>query len=136
MAGSLMSKGLVDAVVVGADRVTANGDTANKIGTYALAVLCRYHGIPFYVAAPTTTLDSNLPDGNSIVIEERSPTEITHFRGEPVTPDGISVWNPAFDVTPYNLIDGIVTEFGVLRRESDTAPFDIGGFLKQHEKKD
>eukprot|EP01102_Stenamoeba_stenopodia_P003740 TRINITY_DN13895_c0_g1_i1.p1 TRINITY_DN13895_c0_g1~~TRINITY_DN13895_c0_g1_i1.p1 ORF type:complete len:393 (+),score=116.24 TRINITY_DN13895_c0_g1_i1:76-1179(+) len=131
MAGFLMQKGKVDAVVVGADRVAANGDTANKIGTYALAVLCKHHGIPFYVAAPTTTLDANLPDGSHIVIEERPPKELTHVAGVQLAPDGIGVWNPAFDVTPHHLIAGIFTERGVITKPDEKSPFDIPSFLKQ-----
>ncbi|KAL5995131.1 Isopentenyl-diphosphate delta-isomerase 2 [Asimina triloba] len=112
-AAALMKAGRVNAVVVGADRVAANGDTANKIGTYSLAVCASYHGVPFYVAAPATSIDLSLPSGEQIVIEERSPKELLHSRGglgEQVAASGISVWNPAFDVTPANLITAIITE--------------------------
>ncbi|NXW26000.1 MTNA isomerase, partial [Circaetus pectoralis] len=104
----------VQAVVVGADRVAANGDTANKIGTYQLAVAARHHGIPFYVAAPTSSCDPALPGSADIPIEERPGRELTHFQGLCLAPPGIDVWNPAFDVTPHDLITGgIVTEWGV-----------------------
>ncbi len=104
-AAALMASGGVDAVVVGADRVAANGDTANKIGTYALAVSARHHGVPFYVAAPRTTLDARTPNGAAIHIEQRPAEEMTHARdGTRVTPHGIDVWNPCFDVTPAALI--------------------------------
>ena len=115
MAGHVMKSGKVDAVVVGADRIAANGDTANKIGTYMVAVLAREHNIPFYVAAPLTTLDLSLKTGQEIPIEERDPTEITHIKDHQLAPDGISVHNPAFDVTPNNLIAAIITDKGVAR---------------------
>jgi methylthioribose-1-phosphate isomerase len=115
MAGFLMQRGNVDGVIVGADRIAANGDTANKIGTYALAVLARAHGIPFYVAAPLSTMDTALPDGGAIPIEERNPAEVTRFGGVRTAPEGIAVWNPAFDVTPHALITAIITEAGVIR---------------------
>jgi methylthioribose-1-phosphate isomerase len=118
MAGSLMRSGRVNFVVVGADRIAANGDTANKIGTYSVAVLAREHGIPFYVAAPLSTIDLKTPDGSQIPIEERQPKEVTHIKGAQVAPDGVLVWNPAFDVTPHHLIAGIITERGICR-----APF-------------
>ncbi|WP_425615140.1 S-methyl-5-thioribose-1-phosphate isomerase [Anatilimnocola sp. NA78] len=114
MAGQVMREGKVQAVVVGADRITANGDTANKIGTYSVAVLAHAHGIPFYVAAPTTTFDLTLPTGDLIPIEQRASTEITHGFGRQTAPDGINVYNPAFDVTPARLIRGIITERGVI----------------------
>jgi methylthioribose-1-phosphate isomerase len=119
MAGALMRAGDIDAVVVGADRIVLNGDTANKIGTYTMAVLARHHGIPFYVAAPRTTLDLSLADGASIPIEERSAREVTEVRGVAIAPTGISVRHPAFDVTPGELITAIVTEVGVAQ-----APYD------------
>ena len=106
MAGSLMRQGKVDLVVVGADRIAANGDTANKIGTYSVAVLAREHGIPFYVAAPLSTIDLGTPDGAHIPIEERNAREVTHAGGSQLVPDGALVWNPAFDVTPHPLIAG------------------------------
>jgi len=120
-AGSLMKNGEVDVVVVGADRVAANGDTANKVGTYPLAVLAARHGIPFYVAAPTSSIDLATPDGDGIVIEERPADEVLLIRGVSIAPAGTPVRNPAFDVTPAELIGGIVTEDGVVR-----APFGPG----------
>ncbi len=114
-AGYLMSKGEVDFVVVGADRVANNGDTANKIGTFSLAVLCHHHGIPFYIAAPTTTIDLATPDGSHIPIEERPAKEVLEVFGRPIAPTGIKVRNPSFDVTPGTLIAGIITERGVAR---------------------
>jgi len=116
MAGALMMKGKIDLVLVGADRIASNGDTANKIGTYGVAVLSRWHGIPFYVAAPTSTLDLTLASGSDIPIEERDVGEVTHFQGVPVAPKGIRAFNPAFDVTPGSLIDGIITEKGIVRK--------------------
>ena len=115
MAGALMSQGRVNFVVVGADRIAANGDTANKIGTYGVAVLAREHEIPFYVAAPLSTIDLRTPDGAHIPIEERSAREVTHVAGSQLAPDGARVWNPAFDVTPHAFIAGIITERGILR---------------------
>jgi methylthioribose-1-phosphate isomerase len=112
-AGAAMSAGLVDAVVVGCDRVAANGDTANKIGTYQLAVLARHHGIPFVVAGPRTSFDAATRDGAAIVIEERAADEVRGFGGSPVAPADIDVWNPAFDVTPASLIDAFITDAGV-----------------------
>ena len=114
MAGHLMSKGEVDVVVVGADRIAANGDVANKIGTYALAVLAKRHGIPFYVAAPLSTFDPKIPDGSHIPIEERPATEVTGYGDKRWAPEGVSVRNPAFDVTPAELITGIICERGVV----------------------
>jgi methylthioribose-1-phosphate isomerase len=115
MTGALMRQGKVDLVVVGADRIAANGDTANKIGTYGVAVLAREHQIPFYVAAPLSTVDLATPDGDHIPIEERAAKEVTHVAGAQLTPDGALVWNPAFDVTPHRLIAGIITERGIFR---------------------
>jgi methylthioribose-1-phosphate isomerase len=115
MAGSLMRSGRVNFVVVGADRIAANGDTANKIGTYPVAVLAREHGIPFYVAAPLSTIDLKTADGSQIPIEERQAKEVTHYKGAQLAPDGALVWNPAFDVTPHHLIAGIITERGICR---------------------
>ena len=114
MAGFFMSKGEITCCVVGADRIAANGDTANKIGTYGVAVLAKEHGIPFYVAAPTSTLDLSLPDGTLIPIEERPATEVTHIRGLPIAPDEVAVRNPSFDVTPARYIAAIITEKGVV----------------------
>ncbi|MBA3876399.1 MAG: S-methyl-5-thioribose-1-phosphate isomerase [Anaerolinea sp.] len=113
-AASLMAAGRVDAILVGADRVAANGDVANKVGTYPLAVLAARHGIPFYVCAPISSVDLDTADGAAIPIEERAPDEVTQVRGRRIAPDGTAVWNPAFDVTPAQLITVIVTEEGVL----------------------
>jgi methylthioribose-1-phosphate isomerase len=115
MAASLMRSGRIQAVVVGADRIAANGDTANKIGTYNVAILAKEHGIPFYVAAPWSTIDLTTPTGDSIPIEERPATEVTHHGGKQLTPNGVGICNPAFDVTPAKYIAAIVTERGVLR---------------------
>ncbi len=114
-AGALMARGLVDVVITGADRVAANGDTANKIGTYPLAVLSHRHGIPFYVALPTSTIDPEIPDGETIPVEERHPDEITNVYGMQMAPEGAAAKNFAFDVTPHELICAIITETGVLR---------------------
>lgn len=113
MAGYSMKLGKVDCVIVGADRIASNGDTANKIGTYSLSVLARENSIPFYVAAPVSTIDYRLKSGDEIPIEERSPEEITHIKGIQIAPSGIDVFNPAFDVTPGSYITGIITEKGV-----------------------
>ena len=114
MAAQVMKEGKVRSVVVGADRIAANGDTANKIGTYGVALLAKAHGIPFYVAAPSSTFDLDTPDGSAIPIEQRDPREITHGFGSATAPEGIDVYNPAFDVTPAPLIAGIITEKGVI----------------------
>ena len=118
MSAHLMSKGRIQAVIVGADRIAANGDTANKIGTYGVAILAREHGIPFYVAAPWATIDMATAHGDLIPIEQRDRREVTHSNGRQMTPDGVGIENPAFDVTPAKYITGIITERGVL-----TAPF-------------
>jgi methylthioribose-1-phosphate isomerase len=115
MAGHMMKQGKVDSVVVGADRIAANGDAANKIGTYMVAVLARKHDIPFYVAAPLTTLDLSIPTGEEIPIEERDAREVTHIRDQQLAPEGVPVHNPAFDVTPHDLITAIITDRGVAR---------------------
>jgi methylthioribose-1-phosphate isomerase len=115
MAGHVMKQGKVDCVVVGADRIASNGDTANKIGTYMVAVLARQHGIPFYVAAPVSTVDLSIPDGEHIPIEERAEREVTHLREHQLTPDGVPAHNPAFDVTPHELVAAIITDRGVAR---------------------
>jgi len=115
MAGAMMRQGKIDAVIVGADRIAANGDVANKIGTYTVAVLAREHGIPFYVAAPISTVDLNTPDGSKIPIEQRDLTEVTHLAGKQIAPDGVQVENPAFDVTPNKYVTAIITERGVAR---------------------
>src|SRR2546429_1108572 len=127
MAGSLMRQGGVNFIVVGADRIAANGDTANKIGTYSVAVLAREHHIPFYVAAPLSTIDLNTPDGSRIPIEERNAREVTHVAGTQVAAAGALIWNPAFDVTPHPFVGGIITERGIFRppyTESLRAAFD------------
>lgn len=126
MAASLMRGGKIQAVVVGADRIAANGDTANKIGTYSVAILAKEHGIPFYVAAPWSTIDMATPTGDAIPIEERPAVEVTHHGGKQLTPRGVGICNPAFDVTPAKYVTAIVTERGVLR-----APY--AGSLKQYE---
>jgi methylthioribose-1-phosphate isomerase len=115
MAAYTMQQGQVDCVIVGADRVVANGDIANKIGTYGLAVLAQAHGIPFYVAAPTSTIDLTLPDGSHIPIEQRSSREVTHMAGIAIAPAGVQAAHPAFDITPAHLISAIITERGVLQ---------------------
>jgi len=118
-AGGLLRSGRVDAVIVGADRVARNGDVANKVGTYPLAVLAHAHGVPFYVAAPYSTYDPETPDGEGIVVEMRDGAEITACGGGAVAPDGIPAWNPAFDVTPATLVTALITERGVLRPPSE-----------------
>jgi methylthioribose-1-phosphate isomerase len=115
MAGYLMRRGEIDCVIVGADRIAANGDVANKIGTYQVAVLAKENGLPFYVAAPLSTVDLATPNGDVIVIEERSPDEVTNFAGTRTAPAGIAVRNPAFDVTPARYVSAIITERGVVR---------------------
>ena len=115
MAGAMMRQGKIQAIVVGADRIAANGDVANKIGTYSVAVLAKEHGIPFYVAAPISTVDLATPDGSKIPIEQRNAKEVTHIGGRQMVPDGVSVENPAFDVTPAKYVNAIVTERGIAR---------------------
>jgi len=115
MAGWVMKKGMVQAVIVGADRVTLNGDVANKIGTYSVAVLAKEHGIPFYVAAPTSTFDFAMNNGDDIPIEERDAAEVVNFGGIRTAPENVDVFNPAFDVTPHHLISAIITEYGILK---------------------
>ncbi len=109
-----MSKGEIDCVIVGADRIAANGDVANKIGTYTVAILAKEHNIPFYVAAPVSTIDLSLSDGSQIPIEERDSREITHIKDIQLAPEGINVFNPAFDITPQRLVTAIITEHGVV----------------------
>ena len=116
--GLLMRRGEVDVVLVGCDRVAGNGDVANKIGTYNLALAARAHGVPFYICAPSSSIDITTVDGDAITIEERPEDEITHFRGEPICAFGVRAWNPAFDITPAHLITGLITEFGVIRSPS------------------
>ncbi len=115
MAGAMMRQGKIGAVIVGADRIAANGDVANKIGTYTVAVLAKEHGIPFYVAAPWSTIDMETPDGSKIPIEQRSSREVTHFGGKQIAPNGVKVENPAFDVTPNQYVTAIITERGVAK---------------------
>ena len=112
-AGMLMRQGRIGCVITGADRIAANGDTANKIGTYSLAVLAKENGIPFYVAAPTSTIDLSLPDGDGIEIEERAPEEVTRYGGVATAPEGVAALNPAFDVTPHRYVSAIITERGI-----------------------
>ena len=113
MAGAMMKQGKIGAIVVGADRIAANGDVANKIGTYTVAILAKEHGIPFYVAAPISTVDLACPDGSRIPIEQRNPKEVTHIAGKQMVPDGVEVENPAFDVTPAKYVAAIITEKGI-----------------------
>ncbi len=115
MCSYFMSKGMIDMVVVGADRIAANGDTANKIGTYTVAIAAKYHNVPFYIAAPLSTIDTSIASGKEIPIEERSHEEVTHINGDWVCAKDVNVINPGFDVTPNELISGIITEVGVLR---------------------
>ncbi len=121
MAGAMMSQGKIGAIVVGADRIAANGDVANKIGTYTVAVLAKEHGIPFYVAAPISTVDLETPDGSKIPIEQRNPKEVTHIAGKQMVPDGVEIENPAFDVTPAKYVAAIITERGVARAPYTTS---------------
>ena len=115
MCSYFMSKGMIDMVVVGADRIAANGDTANKIGTYTVAIAAKYHNVPFYVAAPLSTIDISIATGKEIPIEERSHEEVTHINGKRICAEGVNIINPGFDVTPHELIAGIITEKGILR---------------------
>jgi methylthioribose-1-phosphate isomerase len=115
MAGAMMNQGKIGAIVVGADRIAANGDVANKIGTYSVAVLAQAHGIPFYVAAPISTVDLETSDGSKIPIEQRHSSEVTHIAGKSIAPDGVGVENPAFDVTPAKYVTAIITERGIAR---------------------
>lgn len=114
MCSYFMSKGMIDMVVVGADRIAANGDTANKIGTYTVAIAAKYHNIPFYIAAPLSTIDTSIQSGAEIPIEERSHDEVTHINGKTICAEGVNIINPGFDVTPNELITGIITEVGIL----------------------
>ena len=115
MCSYFMSKGMIDMVVVGADRIAANGDTANKIGTYTVAIAAKYHNVPFYIAAPLSTIDTSIKSGKEIPIEERSHEEVTHINGKRICAEGVNIINPGFDVTPHELIAGIITEVGILR---------------------
>ncbi|MFQ5914111.1 MAG: S-methyl-5-thioribose-1-phosphate isomerase [Nitrospinota bacterium] len=121
-AGYCMKRGRVDCVVVGADRIARNGDVANKIGTYSLAVLARENGVPFFVAAPISTIDFSLESGDAIPIEERSPEEVTHLGGRRIAPEGVGVFNPAFDITPASLVEAIITERGIVRPSRGETP--------------
>lgn len=134
MAGWAMKKGLIDAVIVGADRIAANGDAANKIGTYSVAVLAKEHQIPFYVAAPVSTFDFSMESGAQIPIEERKKEEVTSVFGTPVAPQGVDVFNPAFDVTPHALVCGIITEYGVLRPDYVRAIQVLQEQIKENEQ--
>jgi methylthioribose-1-phosphate isomerase len=136
MAGPLMRDGKLDMVVVGADRIAANGDFANKIGTYTVAMMAKAHNVPFYVAAPLSTIDLATADGAAIPIEQRNAKEVTHLGPTRLAPEGASVWNPAFDVTPHHLVAGIITEKGVARApfsESLKALFEAGTHEMHHE---
>ena len=127
MCSYFMKKGMIDMVCVGADRIAANGDSANKIGTYTVAICAKYHNIPFYVAAPLSTIDTSIKTGDEIVIEERSHDEVTTINGKKICADGVNIINPGFDVTPHDLISGIITEKGILRpdyRESIAKAFE------------
>ncbi|SEH10398.1 S-methyl-5-thioribose-1-phosphate isomerase [Thermoleophilum album] len=133
-AATACARGLVDCVFVGADRIARNGDVANKIGTYMLAVLARHHGIPFYVAAPLSTFDPATPDGRSIPIEERAPAEVSEFAGQAIAPARTKVWNPAFDITPAALVSAIVCERGVLRPPLATAIARVAGSAERSRR--
>jgi methylthioribose-1-phosphate isomerase len=126
MAGAMMKQGKINAVVVGADRIAANGDVANKIGTYSVAILANAHDIPFYVAAPWSTVDLATPNGDHIPIEQRAAREITHIGGKQVTPDGVGVENPAFDVTPHRYVGAIITERGIAKAPYSESLADLG----------
>ena len=130
MAGAMMKQGKIGAVVVGADRIAANGDVANKIGTYTVAVLAKEHGIPFYVAAPLSTVDLACPDGSQIPIEQRNAREVTHIAGKQMVPDGVSVENPAFDVTPAKYVAAIITEKGVARAPYEKSLRELAAIIK------
>jgi len=132
MAGAMMRLGKIDAVIVGADRIAANGDVANKIGTYTVAVLAREHGIPFYVAAPISTIDLNTADGSMIPIEQRASTEMTHLAGKQIAPDAVRVENPAFDVTPSKYVTAIITERGVARAPFQESLAELEQFLSSY----
>ena len=127
MSGAMMRQGKIGAVIVGADRIAANGDVANKIGTYTVAVLAKEHEIPFYVAAPISTIDLETPDGSKIPIEQRNPAEVTHIAGKAITPAGVEIENPAFDVTPAKYVTAIVTERGIARTPYEQSLKDLVG---------
>jgi methylthioribose-1-phosphate isomerase len=132
MSGAIMRQGKIGAVIVGADRIAANGDVANKIGTYTVAVLAKEHNIPFYVAAPISTVDLETPDGSKIPIEQRSAAEVTHIAGKAIAPEGVQVENPAFDVTPAKYITAIVTERGIARAPYDQSLAKLARDESQH----
>ncbi len=121
MCSYFMKKGMIDMVVVGADRIAANGDTANKIGTYTVAIAAKYHNVPFYIAAPLSTIDTRIKTGDEIPIEERSHEEVTHINGKRICAEGVNIINPGFDVTPNELISGIITEVGILKPDFKTS---------------
>ena len=121
MCSYFMSKGMINMVVVGADRIAANGDTANKIGTYTVAIAAKYHNVPFYIAAPLSTIDTSIKSGKEIPIEERSQEEVTHINGDWICAEGVNIINPGFDVTPNELITGIITEKGILKPNFETS---------------
>jgi methylthioribose-1-phosphate isomerase len=132
MAGALMQQGKIGAIVVGADRIAANGDVANKIGTYTVAVLAKENGIPFYVAAPISTVDLATPDGSKIPIEQRNAREVTHIAGKQLTPDGVHIENPAFDVTPAKYVAAIITERGIARAPYENSLRDLAAEIPKH----
>ena len=132
MAGVMMQQGKIRAIVVGADRIAANGDVANKIGTYTVAVLAKEHGIPFYVAAPISTVDLATPDGSKIPIEQRNAREVTHIAGKQMTPDGVEIENPAFDVTPAKYVTAIITERGIARAPYENSLRDLAAEIPKH----
>eukprot|EP00290_Baffinella_frigidus_P024307 CAMPEP_0180257730 /NCGR_PEP_ID=MMETSP0987-20121128/42011_1 /TAXON_ID=697907 /ORGANISM="non described non described, Strain CCMP2293" /LENGTH=363 /DNA_ID=CAMNT_0022227127 /DNA_START=58 /DNA_END=1150 /DNA_ORIENTATION=+ len=134
MASYLMASKGLDAVVVGADRVVANGDTANKIGTYQLAIVAKHHGAGFYVAVPFTSIDLKTPTGADIHIEQRPGEELTSINGQRIAAEGIGVWNPCFDVTPAALIDGLITEHGIITKAPGTDFFDVAAFVNKHRQ--
>jgi methylthioribose-1-phosphate isomerase len=135
MAGVMMQQGKIGAIVVGADRIAANGDVANKVGTYTVAILAKEHGIPFYVAAPISTVDLATPDGSKIPIEQRNPREVTHIAGKQMTPDGVEIENPAFDVTPAKYVTAIITERGVARAPYDESLRELARQVQSVEKR-
>lgn len=125
MCSYFMKKGMIDMVVVGADRIAANGDTANKIGTYTVAISAKYHNVPFYIAAPLSTIDTRIKTGDEIKIEERDHEEVTHINGKRICAEGVNIINPGFDVTPNELISGIITEYGILRPDYNKSISDV-----------
>jgi methylthioribose-1-phosphate isomerase len=131
MAGVMMQQGKIGAIVVGADRIAANGDVANKVGTYTVAVMAKEHGIPFYVAAPISTVDLDTPDGSKIPIEQRNAREVTHIGGRQMTPDGVGIENPAFDVTPARYVAAIITERGIARAPYEESLRELAGQVQE-----